>query len=256
MRVRTIRVAPALAGALAAALTAVLLGACDSTATPAETTTTDTSTAETTTASSGSSEATGQASAVTVTDPWIKAVDSGMTGAFAVLENTSSTDVHIVDLSSDVSPMMELHETVMGDGGSLQMQEKQGGFVIKAGESHTFKPGGDHFMFMGVTEPVKSGTDVAFILEFEDGSTLPITAQARTFSGAQETYVPHETTGTHSMPGHSNSGHSNSGHNSSGHNSSGHDNSGHDNSGHDNSGHDSSGHDSSGHDMETSKTHG
>ncbi len=199
MRVRTIRVAPALAGALAAALTAVLLGACDSTATPAETTTTDTSTAETTTASSGSSEATGQASAVTVTE---------------------------------------------------------GGFVIKAGESHTFKPGGDHFMFMGVTEPVKSGTDVAFILEFEDGSTLPITAQARTFSGAQETYVPHETTGTHSMPGHSNSGHSNSGHNSSGHNSSGHDNSGHDNSGHDNSGHDSSGHDSSGHDMETSKTHG
>ncbi len=215
MRVRPIRVGPA----LAAALTAVLLGACGSAAT-------DTSTAETTPASadstSTSSEATGQASAVTVADPWIKAVDSGMTGGFAVLENTGSTDVHIVGVSSDVSPMMELHETITSDTGSTLMQEKQGGFIIKAGESHTFEPGGDHFMFMGVTKPVMSGTDVAFVLEFEDGSTLPISAQARTFAGAQETYVPGETTGTHSMPGHTHSGHNSTGHDKAGHSDSGH----------------------------------
>ena len=153
------------------------------------------------TAPGSAAKATGQAASAQVADAWVKAVDTGMTGAFFVLKNTGSTPIHLLSASSPISPMMQLHETVMGTGGAMAMQEKPGGFTIPAGGSHEFKAGGDHVMFMGVSTAVKSGTTVTFTLAFEDGSTLPVTAEVRTFTGAKETYVPGATTGTNSMPG-------------------------------------------------------
>jgi copper(I)-binding protein len=192
MRTSTIRAVTALA---ALALT-LGLGACGG----------STATTSTTTPAASAAKGTGQAASVTISNPWVKAVDTGMTGAFFLLKNTGSAPVHVVSASSSVSPKMELHETVMGSGGAMQMQEKKGGFTIAAGGSHEFKPGSDHVMFMGVNAPVKSGTTLTFTLAFEDGSTLPITAEVRTFTGAKETYVPGATTGSHSMPGMTGSG--------------------------------------------------
>ena len=192
MRTNTIR---AVTASAALALT-LGLGACGG----------STTTTSTTTPAATAAKASGQAASVTVSDPWVKAVDTGMTGAFFVLKNTGSSPVHLVSAKSTISPMMQLHETVMGTGGTMAMQEKPGGFTIPAGGSHEFKPGSDHVMFMGITAPVKSGTTVTFTLAFEDGSTLPVTAEVRTFTGAKETYVPGATTGSNSMPGMTGSG--------------------------------------------------
>jgi copper(I)-binding protein len=187
LRTHTIRAVTA----LAAASLALGLGACSS----------STATTATSTPAASAAKGSRQAASVTISDPWVKAVDTGMTGAFFVLKNTGSTPVHVVSASSSVSSMMQLHETVMGTSGAMAMQEKKGGFTVAAGGSHEFKPGGDHVMFMGVNAAVKSGTTLTFTLAFEDGSTLPVTAEVRTFAGAKETYVPGATTGTHSMPG-------------------------------------------------------
>lgn len=192
MRTNTIR---AVTASAALALT-LGLGACGG----------STTTTSTTTPAATAAKASGQAASVTVSDPWVKAVDTGMTGAFFVLKNTGSSPVHLVSAKSTISPMMQLHETVMGTGGTMAMQEKPGGFTIPAGGSHEFKPGSDHVMFMGISAPVKSGTTVTFTLAFEDGSTLPVTAEVRTFTGAKETYVPGATTGSNSMPGMTGSG--------------------------------------------------
>jgi len=52
----------------------------------------------------------------------VKAVDDGMTGGFALIENTGSTDVVLVAATSEAAGMVELHETVMGDGsGNIYM---------------------------------------------------------------------------------------------------------------------------------------
>lgn len=182
--------------ALAAASLALGLGACGG-----STATTSATSAVTTVAVGSAAKATGQAAAAKVTDPWVKAADTGMTAAFFVLTNTGTAPIHLVSAASPISPMVQLHETVMGTGGAMAMQEKSGGFTIAAGSSHEFKAGGDHVMFMGVTAPVKSGTTVTVTLTFEDGSTLPVTAEVRTFTGAKETYVPGATAGTNSMPG-------------------------------------------------------
>ncbi|MBD5785700.1 copper chaperone PCu(A)C [Cellulosimicrobium terreum] len=132
--------------------------------------------------------ATTEADALSVDDPWVKAADEGMTAAFGTLTNDSDADVRIVSATSDATSSMELHEMAAGDDGEMVMRQKEGGIVVEAGATHELAPGGDHLMFMGVTEPIEPGADVTVTLTAEDGSTFEFTAPARTFSGAEEEY--------------------------------------------------------------------
>ncbi|TCB99624.1 copper chaperone PCu(A)C [Micromonospora zingiberis] len=125
---------------------------------------------------------------LTVQDPWVKAADTGMTGAFATLVNDTDSDVTITGASSPVSPL-ELHEMAMQDG-KMVMRAKDGGVVIKAGTEHRLEPGGDHLMLMNLAQPVRAGDEVSFTLTFGDGRTQTFTAVAKPFTGAQESYAP------------------------------------------------------------------
>lgn len=127
-------------------------------------------------------------SALTVSDPWVKAATDGMSAAFGTITNNSDQDITIVSASTPASPMVELHETVMGSNGTMQMQEKQGGFVIPAKSKLVLEPGANHIMLMGLTKPVEAGDDIAFDLKLKDGSTVTFTAQGKDFVGANENY--------------------------------------------------------------------
>lgn len=129
-----------------------------------------------------------QADALTITDPWVKAADEGMTAAFGVLENSSDQDVRIVSATTALATV-ELHEMTTDSAGAMVMQQKEGGFVVEAGGTHALAPGGDHLMLMDLTAPVEPGDEVTITLTAEDGSTFELTAPARSFSGAEEEYV-------------------------------------------------------------------
>lgn len=131
-----------------------------------------------------------ESDSVVVREQWVKAADSGMTAAFAELQNTGDADVHVVGASSPASSRTELHEMATGDDGAMVMRPKEGGFVIPAGGTHVLAAGGDHLMLMDVTSPLTPGADAEVTLEFEDESTATFTAQVRDFSGAQENYEP------------------------------------------------------------------
>ena len=45
-------------------------------------------------------------------------------------------------------------------------------------------------MLMDLKQPLQPGADVTLTVVFEDGSTLPVTAQIRDFAGANEEYTP------------------------------------------------------------------
>lgn len=139
---------------------------------------------DTTTESSTSS--TGESS-ITAADPWVKAVDTGMTAAFVTLSNTSDSDLVLVSASTPASSMVELHEMAMKDG-EMVMQPKEGGIPVPADGTATLEPGGDHIMLMDVTEPIEPGDAVSLTLTFDDGSTLDVEAVAKEFSGAEEDY--------------------------------------------------------------------
>lgn len=140
--------------------------------------------------SNESAAAAKESDSVVVREQWVKAADSGMTAAFAELQNTGDSDVHVVGASSPASSTMELHEMATGADGAMVMRPKEGGFVIPAGGTHVLAAGGDHLMLMDVTSPLTPGADAEFTLEFEDASSTTFTAQVRDFSGAQENYEP------------------------------------------------------------------
>ncbi|MEV7974220.1 copper chaperone PCu(A)C [Cellulomonas sp. NPDC089187] len=125
---------------------------------------------------------------LTVQDAWVKATDSGMTAAFGVVHNGGTEPVTLLSATSPTASMVELHETVDDGTGAMLMQEKDGGFTIPAGEDLTLEPGGNHLMFMDVTEPVRAGDEVEFTLSFDDGTELTVTAPAKDYSGANENY--------------------------------------------------------------------
>jgi periplasmic copper chaperone A len=131
--------------------------------------------------------ATSASPAITAADPWVKAVDSGMTAAFVTLTNASDSDLVLVSASTPASSMVELHEMTMKDG-EMVMQPKEGGIPLPADGTATLEPGGDHIMLMDVTEPIQPGDLVSLTLTFDDGSTLDVDAVAKEFSGADEDY--------------------------------------------------------------------
>ncbi|WP_433345672.1 copper chaperone PCu(A)C [Microtetraspora malaysiensis] len=130
----------------------------------------------------------GQA-AISVTDPWVKGTESGMTAAFGTLVNNGDTEVTVLSATSPLSPDVELHE-VVDSGGKMVMRPKEGGFTIPAHGTHQLEPGGDHIMLMGVTTPVKPGDQISFTLTFKDGGTLEFTAIGKEFAGGKENYQP------------------------------------------------------------------
>lgn len=139
-------------------------------------------------AASASAGTAREAAAISASDAWVKAVDSGMTAAFGTISNSSGADITIVSATTPASSRVELHETVMNDDGTMAMQPKDGGFVVPAGGSLTLEPGGNHIMFMDVADALKPGDTVPVTLTLSDGSTMEIDAVVKTFSGADENY--------------------------------------------------------------------
>jgi len=126
---------------------------------------------------------------VSISDAWTKSTDGPMTGSFGVLANSGSQDITVTAASSTAAGMVELHETVMVDG-AMQMQAKEGGFVIPAGGSFALEPGGNHVMLMGLTGAIKPGDEVPITLTLSNGQSLEYTAIAKEFTGANESYSP------------------------------------------------------------------
>jgi copper(I)-binding protein len=125
---------------------------------------------------------------LSVRDPWVKAVDSGMTAAFGTLVNNTDAQVTVVSATSSESPM-ELHEMAMQDG-RMVMRPKAGGFVIPAHGTHVLDPGGDHLMLMKPAKAIQPGDQLSFTLTLGDGSQVPFSAVAKPFAGADESYAP------------------------------------------------------------------
>jgi copper(I)-binding protein len=141
-------------------------------------------------ADSATSPAAG-ACALTVADPWVKAQDKDMTGAFGVFSNASDVDVTIVSASSPSAGMMEIHEVVDKDG-AMVMQPKEGGLVVPAGGSATLKPGSDHLMLMKLPAPIEAGDEVEITVVCDSGGSLTWMSVAKPFEGGAESYVPAE----------------------------------------------------------------
>jgi copper(I)-binding protein len=160
----------------AAVLTLGLLSACASDTTAADPATEATAAA-------------GSACSLTMADPWVKAQDADMTGAFGVFSNPSDADITIISATSPAAGMVEIHEVVDKDG-AMVMQPKEGGLVVPAGGAAELKPGADHLMLMKIPAPIEAGDEVEITVVCDTGGSLTWTSVAKPFEGGAESYVP------------------------------------------------------------------
>lgn len=140
--------------------------------------------------STSSSTAAGE---VTIADTWVRATpgtdDPSMSAAFGVLTNHTDRQLTVVSATNSASDRTELHEMAMVDG-AMVMRPISGGITIPAGGSTTLEPGGLHVMLLNLTTPIEPGDEVDLTLTLDDGSTVPFTAVAKEFAGANESYSP------------------------------------------------------------------
>ncbi|MBV7432082.1 copper chaperone PCu(A)C [Dermabacteraceae bacterium P13101] len=122
-------------------------------------------------------------------DVWAKAAEKGsMTAAFGHLHNHTDSPLMLTGATFAGAKKTELHETVKGGDGAMQMRQKEGGFEIPAGGSLTLEPGGNHIMLMGLTEDLKAGEEIEVTLEFAGGASEKLSFPVRVFTGAKENY--------------------------------------------------------------------
>lgn len=170
---------PTLRVAAVAAAATLALSACGSSSTP--------------TATEAASPSV-KAAPITLTDGWCKSTDSmpegkkDMTGCFGTLTNTGTEDIVLTDATAEVAGMIEMHETVKGANGMMQMQKAKDGFTLPAGGTFELKPGANHIMLMKLTKELQIGTQIPVVLKTAAGD-VPLSFQARAFDAANETYV-------------------------------------------------------------------
>lgn len=131
----------------------------------------------------------GGGDAITVGDPYVKAMPAGeMSAAFATLSNNTSSDIQVTAASSDAAEKTELHEMAM-DGSAMVMREVES-ITIPANGSVQLEPGGLHVMLIGLTEALEPGAEITIILTLSTGDDITVTAVARDMPNAQESYHP------------------------------------------------------------------
>lgn len=92
---------------------------------------------------------------------------------YLTITNTGKTADRLIGGSASFAQRFELHEMTM-DGGVMKMRELAKGLEIKPGATVELKPGGNHLMFLGLTESPVAGKTIKAKLRFETAGEVEI----------------------------------------------------------------------------------
>ncbi len=189
---------------LFAAFLLIVLSACGGATDTADTADTDTTSEEA--ADSGAAEEEGSA-AMSVNDPWVRAMTAGEMGdemgdemdgemdmgseeggemehamgsgsnsaAYMMLVNAGSSPDALISAATDVAQTVELHTVIMTDDGVMQMRPVEQIDVPANGETE-LRPGGFHVMLLDITQDLEEGQEVDLTLTFENAGEVQVTA--------------------------------------------------------------------------------
>jgi copper(I)-binding protein len=111
-----------------------------------------------------------------VNNPYARSMGGiGASGAiFLEIENPSDSDDRLINATSDVAQMVQLHTHKEDAAGVMQMLHVPEGFVIPAKGMHALQRGGDHIMLMGLVRELKDGDMISLTLTFEKAGDMTI----------------------------------------------------------------------------------
>lgn len=102
-------------------------------------------------------------------------MEAGTGAVFLTVLNGLEAPVRFQKAESPAAQTVELHETVNEDG-VMKMVHHPEGFEIPAGGNLQLAPGGKHIMLINLVEPLTVGGEVEVTLQFDNGTTLTVTA--------------------------------------------------------------------------------
>lgn len=99
-----------------------------------------------------------------VTDAWARATPAKAANGAAYLTIESATPDRLTGASTPVAGRAELHQMTMQ--GNVMRMRQIAGIDLPAGQPVTLKPGGLHFMLLGLKQPLKKGDKFPLTLDF------------------------------------------------------------------------------------------
>lgn len=115
---------------------------------------------------------------VMVHEAWARATPGGTTtgAAYITVMGGSQADA-LLGASTPIAAQTMVHETI-NDNGVMKMREVAS-LPIPAGQTVTFKPGGNHIMLMGLKHPLKAGDKFPLTLKFAKAGDITVTVTVR-----------------------------------------------------------------------------
>lgn len=116
---------------------------------------------------------------ITVADAWARTTPGGVSIGAAYLTIDSSADDELVgaEVGPEIAARVELHATTETAGSTSMGQVA--GLPVPADGELVLAPIGNHFMLVGLTEPLVAGASFALTLHFTRAGDVPIEVAVR-----------------------------------------------------------------------------
>jgi len=116
--------------------------------------------------------------AVTVEQPWVRAMVPGQSVAAAYMKIRSSERAALVGVQTPAAQKVEIHEMSMSNG--VMKMRPLTRLDLPSERTVELTPGGYHLMLMNVTKPLKEGDEVPLTLTIErqDKTRVQVEVQA------------------------------------------------------------------------------
>ncbi|WP_375652577.1 copper chaperone PCu(A)C [Bartonella sp. MR110HLJHH] len=112
---------------------------------------------------------------IEILNPWTRETLRGIRvgSGYLYIINHSNTPDRLVSISTNGVKKTEIHSmAVVND--IMKMEKMHNGIEIPGNGEITLKPGGDHIMFMGLSQPFKLGDKISAKLTFEKAGTIDV----------------------------------------------------------------------------------
>jgi copper(I)-binding protein len=113
---------------------------------------------------------------------------SRISAAYMTIANKGDAGDMLKSARTPKAEAVELHQTTMTAAGVMQMRKVEDGLPVEAGGSLALKPGGAHFMLLGLEDALEAGEELILTLEFAKAGAVevvvPVSANAPATSGA------------------------------------------------------------------------
>lgn len=108
-----------------------------------------------------------------IISPSARANPKNISVAYMTIVNNGDEPDRLLSVTSDLSGMAQIHETV-SQGASESMQQVEDGLEIPAHGEVKLETGGYHVMLMNLDAPLQEGDDVHLTLSFEKAGEVTV----------------------------------------------------------------------------------